>query len=138
LSAKCPCSNSHVPELKKLAEKYSDFKFIAINSNMGEPLEFAQKYFSLVQLPFPVIRDRKTQAADDFKAYKTPHVFLVSPNGEILYQGGVTSSANAAVADKHFLEEAMEDVQLGKKVRVAENRTLGCVIKREGEKNDWK
>jgi peroxiredoxin len=137
MSAKCPCSDSHVSEMKKLSEQYSDFKFTVIHSNTDEPKDFSQKYFKQVQLPFEVIEDEKTKLADEFKAYKTPHAFLINPQGEIVYQGGVTNSSDAKKSDLHFLANALEDLSQGKPVRIANGRTLGCVIIRESEKNVW-
>ncbi|PIS10906.1 MAG: thioredoxin family protein [Bdellovibrio sp. CG10_big_fil_rev_8_21_14_0_10_47_8] len=137
MSAKCPCSNSHVPELKALAEKYKDFRFVAVHSNSDEDLKSAKSYFQSAQLPFPVLEDSKDLIADELKAYKTPHAFVLGPQGDILYQGGVTSSAIATQADRHYLDEVLEDISQGKKPRLSRGRTLGCVIMRGDKKNVW-
>jgi peroxiredoxin len=137
MSAKCPCSNSHLSVVKDLAKKYSEFQFVAVHSNSDESPEMAKKYFTAAQLPFDVIQDSKMQLADGFKALKTPHVFVVNPQGEILYQGGVTNSASAGSADKNFLAEALEDIHQGREVKTKNGRTLGCIIMREGEHNTW-
>lgn len=135
LSARCPCSDSHVAELKTLQEKYKDFKFVGVHSNVDEDLAATKKYFAAQALPFPVVQDDKAQFADDFKAFKTPHAYVLSPTGEILFQGGVTNSANGKEAKSHYLADALEDLSQNKKVRTASVRTLGCVILRE--KNTW-
>lgn len=135
LSAKCPCSNSHVAEIKTLSEKYKDFKFVGIHSNIDEEVETSKKYFILHRLPFPVIQDDKAVLADAFKALKTPHSYVVSPEGEIVFQGGVTDSASGNEAKIHYLADALEDLQQGRKVKTAQARSLGCVILRE--KNTW-
>jgi thiol-disulfide isomerase/thioredoxin len=138
MSARCPCSNSHFPVLAKLADKYKDIRFLAVHANADEPVKEAQSYFKLVSLPFPVLEDEHAKVADQFKALKTPHVFVLSPDGKILYQGGVTNSSMAEQSDRNYLNEALEDILKGQKVRTAEGRTLGCVIAREGEnKNVW-
>ena len=138
MSARCPCSNSHVPVLTQLSEKYPDVSFVAVHANADEPVAEAQPYFKRLNLPFPVIEDAHAKVADQFKALKTPHVFVLSPEGQVLYQGGVTNSAMADQSDRNYLSEALEDIQNGKKVRTVSGRTLGCVIAREGEnKNVW-
>lgn len=138
MSARCPCSNSHVPVLSKLVEKYPDVRFVAVHSNFEEPTKEAQEYFRLLRLPFPVLEDDHAKIADQFKALKTPHAFVLSPEGKILYQGGVTNSAMADQSDRNYLNEALEDILKGQKVRTSEGRTLGCVITREGDnKNVW-
>ncbi len=137
LSAKCPCSDSHTAEIKKLAEQYKNFQFIAVHSNPDESKEVSQRYFQEAHLPFDVIQDHKTTLANEFKAFKTPHAFLINSQGEILFQGGVTNSADCRRADRHFLAEALEDLAQNRKVRTPSARTLGCAIVRESEKNVW-
>ena len=133
MSAKCPCSDSHVPLIKKMADKYKDFKFAVIHSNLDETKADSQKYFKKAAFNFDVIQDVKTQIADQFEAYKTPHAFILNPNGEIVYQGGVTNSSHAPAADEFFLENALNEINSGKAVSTPEGRTLGCVILRESE-----
>ena len=137
LSAKCPCSNSHISELNGIAKAHPEFAFVAVHSNSDETPEMAQKYFRDTGLPFPVIQDAKSQLADELKAFKTPHVFVFDPSGKIQYQGGVTSSAHALTAEHHYLSEVLEDLAAGKAPRLAQSRTLGCVISRERDKNVW-
>jgi len=136
LSAKCPCSNSHNIELRDLAQSYKEFNFVAVHSNVDEGKELSKPYFEKAALPFPVIEDENSQIADKLRALKTPHAFIFSPSGDVLYQGGVSNSKDCAKADRKFLREALEDLHAGKPVRTPEGRTLGCSISR-GEKNVW-
>ncbi|MGZ3690493.1 MAG: redoxin family protein [Pseudobdellovibrio sp.] len=133
LSAKCPCSDSHIKVLKKLSEKYKDVKFVGIHSNADENLTVSQKYFKNAGLNFEIIQDKDATLADQFQAFKTPHAFVLNTKGEILYQGGVTNSSHADAADKFFLADALEDIEQNKEVRTPEGRTLGCVIMRPNE-----
>lgn len=135
LSATCPCSDSHIAELKSLRETYPGFTFVGIHSNADETPEMTKKYFDQAQLPFPVLQDQKGKWLDQFKALKTPHAFVLQ-NGETVYQGGVSNSHDFSRADKKFLREALEDLAKDRKVRTAEGRTLGCAIAR-GDKNVW-
>lgn len=130
LSAKCPCSNSHTPVLKELAKDFPQYQFVAIHSNTNEDLEQSKNYFKNLSLPFPVIQDDHAKIADQFKALKTPHAYVLSPKGDILYQGGVTNSADASESDKNFLRSALEDLKNNKPVQNPNARTLGCAIKR--------
>lgn len=136
LSARCPCSNSHVVALKELAKAYPDFSFVAVHANSDEPREETKAYFKAASLPFPVLQDTGGKLAARFRALKTPHAFLLSPSGELLYKGGVSDSRDFAKAKQKFLAAALSEVQAGKAVAQSEGRTLGCVITR-GEKDDW-
>jgi hypothetical protein len=130
LSDKCPCSNSHLARIKALVKDFPSFAFVAVHANSNEPTPEAAAYFKQADLDMPVIQDQESKLADQFKALKTPHAFVLAANGDILYRGGVTNSANGDTADKQLLREALEDVNAGHAVRTPTSRTLGCVIAR--------
>src|SRR5262249_43350944 len=98
LSAKCPCSASHEPALAQLARDYQarGFAFVGVHSNADEPQTQAESHFKGIGLPFPVIQDDGQRWADAFGALKTPHTYVLGAQGELLYQGGVDETHNAA------------------------------------------
>jgi hypothetical protein len=130
MSAVCPCSNSHIEIVKKLAADFKDFNFVAVHSNRDEAPDAAKKYFTTAALGFPVIEDAQDKLADEFRALKTPHAFVLAANGKTVFKGGVTNSHEGPTADKHYLRDALTDVQAGRPVKLSEVRTLGCAISR--------
>ena len=136
LSAECPCSNSHIEEIRALTQENPEFSFIGIHSNIEESRSLTQNYFKKAALPFPIVHDFKQVLADQFKALKTPHVFIISGSGDVLFQGGVSDSRNFESSKKKYLRDALADIKNHQAVRVSNARTLGCVISR-GEKNVW-
>lgn len=134
MSARCPCSNSHLAVVKNLLKKHaSSFNFYIVHSNLEEPLKETQDYFKKAQFDAPVLQDQETKLADLFKAYKTPHSFVINSKGEVLYQGGVTNSAHADSSDRNYLEDALNEIEHSQEVSTPEGRTLGCVIMRRNE-----
>ena len=133
LSAKCPCSASHEVGLISLYREFSKrgFQFIGVHSNTDEPQDLTRAHFSSLHLPFPVLEDPNSILADRFHAYKTPHAFLLDPNGRILFQGGVDDSHLAQEAKRHYLRDALVAVSNHKSPDPSEVRALGCVIKRK-------
>ena len=131
LSARCPCSQSHEPELKRLHARFAaaGFEFIGVHSNQDETLSESKQHFKEAALPFPVIEDRGAKLADELRALKTPHVFVLK-GGEVVFQGGVDDSADGARAKKRFLEDALVRLQEGKPLEVSRARALGCAIQR--------
>jgi hypothetical protein len=130
LSTKCPCSNSHIPHLTELQKKFSSFSFFVVHSNFDETPEQGKEYFSKNHFSFPVLRDQKNFMADQLKALKTPHAFIISKSGDILYQGGVSSSSDAKRAETFYLQEALQDLTEKKNIRRPSTRTLGCALPR--------
>lgn len=130
ISSLCPCSNAHISHLKELAQKFTDIQFVGIHSNADEVGKDSKEYFVQQSLPFPVLRDEKSLWANRLKAYRTPHAFLISSTGELIYQGGVTSSADASKADTFYLKEALTQLMEGKKIETTKTRVIGCEIAR--------
>lgn len=132
LSPRCPCSISHEDHLRKLYEKYTQkgFEFIGVHSNSNETLAEAKAHFDAVKLPFEIISDSKSILANRFDALSTPHAFVISPEGKTLYLGGVSDSSQFSRSEKHYLEDALEALSLGRSPPVQQTRVLGCVIRR--------
>ncbi len=131
LSARCPCSSSHEGLLNELQTEFKEFRFIGIHANQDEPLEESRKHFADAKLKFPVLQDKGAQYADAFKAFKTPHAFVLSSAGEILYQGGVTDSHSGPNANNFYLKQVLSALHQGKSVPFETKRALGCVISRK-------
>jgi hypothetical protein len=132
-SARCPCSASHELELKALFDKYSSkgFAFVGIHSNFDEKADVTVEHFQDSKLPFPVLEDSDNSSlANEFRAVKTPHVFVVDSKGGFLYEGGIDDSKNHDQATKHYLRDALEALDQGKDPPVKLVRTLGCFIAR--------
>lgn len=130
LSSKCPCSMSHLEEVKNLAKENPEVRFIGVNSNSDESLEDSKKYFAAQGIPFPVLKDDKAVLADEFKAVKTPHAYILDATGKKLYQGGVSNSAMFPKADRPYLREALGDLKAGREIKTPLARALGCAILR--------
>ena len=128
LSATCPCSNSHIPALASLRKNYPNIQFIGIHSNADERAATGKAYFEAARLGFPVIRDSETKYAKQFGAVQTPHAFVLNADGEILYQGAVTSSSVAQRAEHNYLQDALNDISAGRQPATSQRKTLGCYI----------
>lgn len=141
LSIRCPCSHGHMQILKDLSKDFTDFSFYGVHSNTDEDLSLSQKYFLDSKLPFPVIQDDQAKLADHFRAFKTPHAFILSAPSHgpsvspfhlpVVYRGGVTSSSQDPASGLQYLRNALMDLQKGNKVGQPETRTLGCHILRK-------
>ncbi len=132
LSAHCPCSASHEPSVRELFEKFSrkGFEFVGVHSNQDEDRKCTTEHFTKSALPFPILEDAGAKLANRFGALKTPHAFVVAPNGEILYEGGVDDAHDRNTAKKFYLNDALTQISEGKSPEVKRTRTLGCMIQR--------
>lgn len=131
LSAQCPCSDSHVSYLKELKNQFPAYEFVGVHSNSDEDIKNSKEYFKKKNLNFPILKDNKSILANEFGASRTPHSFLVSNDGDILYRGGVTNSSKSDKATEFYLFEALKSHQEDKVIKTKESRVLGCEIERE-------
>lgn len=131
MSATCPCSESHEKVVSELSQKYSKdgFEFIAVHSNQNENNETTQKHFKESALGISVVADPGAKIANELKALKTPHVYIIQ-NNKIVYEGGVDDSADSAESKTPYLANALAELKENKPITMAKTRALGCQIKR--------
>ena len=130
LSKDCPCSKGNLDYINQLSLKFKNIKFIGVHSKKYSTNEDVEQYLADKKLNFPIYNDPDLKIADQFKALKTPHAFIVATNGEIIYNGGITNTTFPDHAKTAFLKDALTDVQGQKLPSPAETKTLGCFIVR--------
>jgi len=133
VSSRCPCSLSHHPALLELFEEFGrsqDFSFVAVHSNRDEQEDSDAAYFASTTWPFEVIADPRAVIAESFRALKTPHAFVFSPTGELLYSGGVSNRAKFERNSRFFLKEVLEEIRQTGRSRLTRTQALGCLIPR--------
>lgn len=130
LSKDCPCSRGNLDYLNELASEFKDVQFFGIHSKKGTRPEEVKTYLQDKKVNFDVLNDSDLKIADQFKALKTPHVFVLNVNGEIIYNGGVTNTTSPSNAKDHYLKTTLLEIQNHQPVSHPETRTLGCFITR--------
>lgn len=130
LSTKCPCSKSHLKHLEELKNEHPDFQFIGVYSNLSENWDSIETIKKEYGIDFLTVEDRDQKTANLLEAAKTPHVFIVNPALQIVYQGGVSDSVDCQNSKRKFLKTALEQMEEGKEPSPSKTRALGCQILR--------
>jgi len=141
LGSECPLAQLYGARLQKLADDYADqqLRVIGINSNLQDSLEDVASYVERQQLRFPVFKDYDHKVANLFEAERTPEVFLLDSELNVVYRGRIddqyTPGTIKKSPDSHDLKAAIEDQLAGRKVQTPRTEAVGCVIGRafEGE-----
>jgi peroxiredoxin len=72
-----------------------------------------------------------------YDAKTTPDMYVINPQGVLVYDGAIDDRATTDVADiqgaKNYLNEALEDAMGGKPVSDPVTRPYGCSVKYAGE-----
>ena len=120
--------------MKELRDAFPDVDFIGVCSNQQDSIEDLISYRDQHEIPFPLIKDRNNIVADQFKAQRTPEVFLVDQDLKILYRGRIDDQYQPGIAKSDSTREdlkiAIEESGAGQTVTVASTEPVGCLIGR--------
>ena len=83
--------------------------------------------------PTAVLLDPNGDLGHLYDAKTTPHMFVISPQGVLLYNGAIDDHPTTDAADiqgaRNYLSQALEEAMSGKAVRDAATRPYGCSVK---------
>ena len=83
--------------------------------------------------PEHVIIDESGDIGRLYKAKTTPHMFLITEDGMVAYQGAIDDTPSARVSDietaTNYVSAAMQRVAAGEPVEVASSKPYGCSVK---------
>jgi peroxiredoxin len=68
-----------------------------------------------------------------YAARTTPHMYIIDPQGKLVFAGGIDDKRSANPADiptsKNFVKSALDEALAGKPISVASSAPYGCSIK---------
>jgi peroxiredoxin len=77
--------------------------------------------------------DPDGKAGRTYAAKNTPHMFVINPEGKIVYEGAIDSKATANPADiassNNYVKTALDESLAGKTVTTPSSRPYGCSVK---------
>lgn len=83
--------------------------------------------------PTAILLDVDGKVGKLYGAKTTPHMFVINPDGVLIYQGAIDDKRTADRADvagaKNYVRAALEEAMAGKPVTVASTQSYGCSVK---------
>ena len=83
--------------------------------------------------PTHYLLDPRGIVGKGYDAKTTPHMYVISPAGMLVYQGAIDDKPTANVADiataRNHVLSAVDELRAGKPVSVATSRAYGCTVK---------
>ena len=83
--------------------------------------------------PTATLMDDEGKVGRAYGARTTPHMYLIDPQGRLVYAGAIDSKATANPADiataTNYVNQAIAEATAGKPVSQATTRAYGCSIK---------
>jgi peroxiredoxin len=136
----CPFAKAYEDRIIALDKKYAalGYPVIAINPNdvTREPDDSFDKMIARSKekhFSFPYLYDESQEIAKAYGATRTPHIYLLSKSGNELtveYIGAIDDNTDdASAAKEKYVEQAISELQAGKKVTTNSTKAIGCGIK---------
>jgi peroxiredoxin len=83
--------------------------------------------------PTALLLDQDGKAGQTYGAKTTPHMFVINPEGNVIYQGAIDSKASTKPEDiagsTNYVKVALDESMAGKTVTTASTRPYGCTVK---------
>ena len=136
----CPYAVAYEDRIEALNKKYAKkgYPVIAIMPNNteikpGDSLDAMRKRANKKGFTFPYLIDREQAVFPQYGATKTPHVYVLQKNNEMLTVRYIVAidnnykDANKVVLK--YVEDAVDALLMNRKVPVSKTRAIGCSIK---------
>jgi peroxiredoxin len=139
----CPFTKKHYESgnMQRLQKEWTDKGVIwltVISSSPGsqgyvtadQENDYLQKMHAV---PTAAILDPRGDIGHLYSAKTTPHMFVISPQGQIIYNGAIDDKATTDPSDvngaNNYVSDALQEAMSGKAVAVASTRPYGCSVK---------
>ncbi len=136
LGTECPLANLYAPRLAALATTWEPkgVAFVGINSNQQDSITEVAAHAQLHHIPFPILKDPANKIADQFRAARTPEVFVLDAGRVVRYCGRIDDQYGIGYqkpkATRADLVTALEELLAGKPVGEPTVDAVGCLIGR--------
>ena len=139
----CPYTRKHYESgnMEKLQQKWTSRGvewFTVISSAPGKQgyVTAAQENAYVLQVhasPTAVLLDPEGKLGRLYQAKTTPHMFIINPDGVLIYDGAIDDKPTTDLADigvaHNYVDAALEAAVAGRPIEVSVTRPYGCSVK---------
>jgi len=143
LNNECPFVEKHyggnnMQKLQKAYTKKDVVWFSVISSAKGNQgyrdRKGAQETMSKREAaPTAVLLDPTGKVGRQYGAKTTPHMFVINPQGEVVYQGAIddrpSTTRSSLKGARNYVAEALNAALKGDKIQVPSTKPYGCSVK---------
>lgn len=139
----CPFTKKHYESgnMQRLQKEWTDkgvVWFTVISSSPGtqgyvtsdQENDYMRKTHAA---PTAALLDPKGEIGHLYGAKTTPHMFVINPQGQVIYNGAIDDKATTDASDisnaKNYVSDALREALAGQPVAVATTRPYGCSVK---------
>lgn len=127
----CPFVEHHYQKdtMVKLAKAHPNVVWLTINSSYFTTAKANQKWAKAEGVK-TVLADPSGKVGQQYGAKTTPHMYVINPKGELVYQGAIDDNPHMDdKKTKNYIDMALKNIAAGQKVQIAETKPYGCSVK---------
>ncbi|HEX8253449.1 MAG TPA: thioredoxin family protein [Thermoanaerobaculia bacterium] len=139
----CPYVRKHYDNnvMQALQKKYADKGVVWLSivssapGNQGHypPAKANELTKEKGAAPYAVLIDEAGTVGRMYDARTTPHMFVINPQGAVVYMGGIDDKPSARASDlqgaRPHVDMALQEAMAGKPVSVPTSQPYGCSVK---------
>jgi peroxiredoxin len=139
----CPFVKKHYDSanMQRLQSKYTRDGVVWLAISSTEPTHQDYKSATAVNAllkssnasPTAYLMDESGATGKAYGARTTPHMYIVNPQGTLVYAGGIDDKRSASIADiktaKNYVAAALDELKAGKSVSTPTTSPYGCSVK---------
>jgi|SRR6202521_4569950 len=139
----CPYVKKHYGSgnMQKLQEEFTGKGVVWLTINSSAPglegnltaEQANQKIAEWKAHSTALLLDPDGKAGRTYGAKNTPHMFVINPEGKIVYEGAIDSKATSNASDiassTNYVKAALDESLAGKTVTTPSSRPYGCSVK---------
>jgi peroxiredoxin len=134
----CPFTGKHYKSnnMQTLQKNYTskNVVWVSINSGSGDASKKINDWATSVSAAASYyISDKGSAIASLYEAKATPHMFVIDPNGILIYAGAIDDKRSTDVEDivsaKNYVSSALDQALAGKEVETKSTKPYGCPVK---------
>jgi len=136
LNFECPYSLYHhetTDTMVSLANKYKNKNVVwfAINSTSHTTPEANITFASRYKLPYMILDDRPGTVGHAYGAVTTPHMYIIDPRGNLVYEGAIDNSPLGRKKEGviNYVDKALAELTAGKDISTKNTKPYGCTVK---------
>lgn len=130
----CVCVQRHYQQktMQEIAKKYKgqEVIWLAVNSTYYMMTEDNLQWKETKSLSYRLLGDFSGQVARLYQAEKTPQIFIIDPDGILIYKGAIDNGlAPYQPRFFNYVQAALKESLANKLVTYSETKPYGCSIK---------
>ncbi len=135
----CPFVQKHHKKNKTMASTFGAYHernvvWLAINSGgpgkQGHGLKRNQKARADYDIEYPLLLDEDGAVGRLYAAKTTPHMYVISKTGELLYAGAIDDNRSAGkLGELNYVSTCLDQILAEETVEIAQTKPYGCTVK---------